>query len=172
MTAKTATRSKGGAGITATKKYVTLGVAWFAYACALVAGALLPGTPPGRWVTSLCHWGPMWITVVTAVVMVGKTLVDIGMDWEPNRTAVWNTIFLFSVVAALSPRSSGHGKKPPVTGKLAAHANDVGNWILAHSQRELGNWLGTTSVMALTAAAIALAVVLSRRTMPRKAGGA
>lgn len=121
--------------------------AWLSFAGAVIAGAGLAATAPGL------------VQLIIVVAALSMLVIDIASDRTPNMWAVAVAIALPSVVVGMN-------------GKLAATINGWLTDLWAKVSGNLGEWVGTTSMLGLAIAAAVIAYIIGRRSLPGSGGGA
>ncbi len=148
-----------GGGATKNAKALAVKVlAWVSFALGIAAAPLLAGTFVGGIVDNLLGFFPAWVALTALVGLVVMTAVDLFSDGVPNRVALYCAMGSVSVARS-------------VDGRLGDNVELWANTVLTQVRGPLGEWLGTSSALALAMAAGLAAWLVSRRTMAAKAAG-
>lgn len=128
-------------------------LAWTSMGAALVGGPLIAGMFLGDAIDAVLSAIPWsWISPVLLGVMFVVFVVDLLVDWEPNRKAVW-MLLLAPSVARATP-----GKLGDRIGEWSGAALDV-------VAGPLRDWLGTASPIALSIFMALTAILMARRSI-------
>ncbi len=134
----------------------TRALAWISYGLAVVGGSALMATDPGSWIAATIGVFPQWVAVfLFGAGLVGMCL-DLFLDRIPNRLAVWMAILLPSSARA-------------VHGQLGADVRDVATHISGAADARLSAWIGQSSLLAIAAFCVAVALLMARRVVRKGA---
>jgi hypothetical protein len=144
------------AGRGSTKDKVRLILAWTSYGLGWLGGAAAVDTFIGSWTSGLLGIFPTWVALVAMVPAAGFQIRDIGMDWEPNRLALYGAIMTPLLAASIPTR----------LGEVITNAcSDV----LSYVDKSAGTWIGS-SAYGLMFGCLTLAILISRRALPQGSG--
>lgn len=149
-TKEVGTVSGGGAGKGARP------LAWVSFGAALVGGSALAATFVGSWISGIVGLFPDWIASALFGVGLIAMGIDLAIDRVPNRLAIWMAILLPSIARA-------------VNGKLGAAVRDVAGQVSSSANAQIGAWLGNSSVVAIAAFGIAIALLVAKRVVRKGA---
>lgn len=128
-------------------------LAWMSMGAALVGGPLIAGMFLGDGIDAVLSAIPWsWVAPVLLGIMFVVFVVDLLVDWEPNRKAIWMLLLGPSVARA-------------VPGGLG---DDITRWSGAALDAVAGplrEWLGTGSPVALALFVSIAAVLMARRSI-------
>lgn len=142
----------GGGGFNKEKGRKAL--AWISFGFALVAGTAASATFVGSWIDSLFGFFPTWVSALALGAAVVALAIDLFVDGEPNKVAVYVAIALPSL-ARTSP------------GRLGGTVTDLAGQLLASVNGFLGVWLGVASALATAAICTAVALLMARRVVTK-----
>jgi hypothetical protein len=130
-------------------------LAWASWALSHVGGWALVATFLGHWIAAIV--GVLPDAVAPTVFLIGAfwMLLDVLLDGEPNRPAVWLAILLPSVAEA-------------VHGRLGTAIHDWGSDLNRQASATLGDFIGAGSLTTVAIVAISLALILARRVVKKK----
>lgn len=131
-----------------------LALAWISYALAVVGGAFLTATFVGSWIVGLVGWFPGWVAAVAFAGALIAMVVDLWVDGEPNRLALWMAMVIPSLAMA-------------VPGRLGESVRDVSDEIRSAVTSGMTEWLGTSSVYAIAFASVVVAMLIARRVVTK-----
>lgn len=132
------------------------GLAWVSFGFAVIGGAALMSSGPGRLFAGFVGLFPDWVASLALLAGVITLVIDLGMDGTPNRAAIWCAILMPSTALA-------------VNGKLGANVRELADRITAVAVARLGEWIGQGSTWVVAAAGITAALLIARRVV-RKGG--
>lgn len=139
------------------KKGMTV-LAWASFIVAIAGGALAADMWIGKAVGKFVHAFPLpWLAAVLLVVAFLGTVIDLCIDGEPNQLAIYAVILMPSFAAATG-------------GGLARSVTSWSGSVLAWIDQDMSAWLGTASSTGLAVAAIASAILMSRRVVKKSKG--
>lgn len=127
-------------------------LAWFSFSLGVVGGAAIAITPIGAMLARVTGILPTWLLGIVFLVLVFLLVRDIGMDGEPNRTALW--------VVLLAPTLARS-----VSGNMADLVTEWSGQALAEVSGPLGAWLGLGAPLAFAVGCSAGALVLAQRAL-------
>lgn len=135
-------------------------MAWASMIFSLVGGALLPGTPVGKSLTSAIEsFAWPWVPPVAFAGAIVGIILDTGRDLLPDRIAVYS--------AMIAPTAAG-----AVGGKLAEHVIALAQWLTDHTIGWLREWSNIPTDGGIAALCLVCAVVVAKRVVKdRKASG-
>lgn len=136
----------------------TVILAWVSFALAIAGGALAADMWIGRFIHNLIGMFPNWLAILALVGVFFGMALDVILDLEPNRFAIFAAIILPSLAGCTN-------------GKLAATIDRWSADLLHFIDRDLSGWLGTSSSTALALAAILVSWLIARRVVKRGGGG-
>lgn len=142
----------GGGGFSKEKGRKAL--AWISFGFALVGGTAASATFAGDWIDALFGFFPTWVSALALAGALSALAIDLFVDGEPNKVAVYSAIALPSL-ARTSP------------GKLGDTVTELGSWLLSSMNALLGEWLGVTSAVATAAICAAVALLMARRVVTK-----
>ncbi len=142
----------GGGGFSKEKGRKAL--AWISFGFALVGGTAASATFVGDWVDALFGFFPTWVSALALAGAVIALAIDLFVDGEPNKVAVYSAMALPSL-----------GRTSP--GRLGDTVTDLGGQLLASVNDFLGEWLGVTSAIATAAVCAAVALLMARRVVTK-----
>lgn len=131
-----------------------LALAWISYALAVVGGAFLTATFLGSMIAGFVGWFPAWVATVAFAAAVVTMLVDLFVDGEPNRLALYSAMVIPSLAMA-------------VPGRLGTAVRDLSGEIQAAVTGGMTDWLGTSSVLAIAFASVVVAMLIARRVVTK-----
>ncbi|GGN39341.1 hypothetical protein FHR83_006740 [Actinoplanes campanulatus] len=117
-------------------------LAWFGFVLAIIGGAGLVGAG--------------YATVVQVIAVLGVLTVigiDIYKDKTPNQYAVIGAFVVPSLIVGMNGKA---------TEKISDGLTSLWDW----ADRNLGDWVGTTTV-GLALAAVVISFLVSHKAMPR-----
>lgn len=128
-------------------------LAWTSMGAALVGGPLIAGMFIGDAIDAVLSAIPWsWIPPVLLGLTFVVFAVDLLVDWEPNRKAIWMLLLAPSVARA-------------TPGKLGDRIGEWSNAALDVVAQPLREWLGTGSPIALALFVGVAAVLMARRSI-------
>ncbi|MCX5119198.1 hypothetical protein OG992_18595 [Micromonospora sp. NBC_00362] len=148
-------RAMGGGGgrFKAFRSKGVRGLAWASMGAALVGGPLIAGMFLGDGIDKVLTAIPWnWIPPVLLGIMFVVFWVDLLVDWEPNRKAIWMLLLSPSVARA-------------VPGDLGENVTGWSGAVLDAVAQPLREWLGTGSPIALALFVSIAAVLMARRSI-------
>jgi len=134
------------------KEKVRLVLSWVAYGFALAGGAAIAATFVGDVLAGLVGLFPGWVAIIVFVAGIIATGIDLFLDSEPNKVALYVAMVLPSVARA-------------VPGKLSDAVTSALNHALSQVTNALGAWLGAGSAFGFAVTLIAVALLMARRTV-------
>lgn len=129
-----------------------LALAWISFVLAVGGGAAAAATFIGGMVAGFIGFFPGWVASLVLFVGFVAMVIDLLIDGIPNKLAIGMAIALPSVARA-------------VPGKLGQTVTGLSNQLLNAINQLLGEWLGTTSALAVAASAIIAALLVARRVI-------
>ncbi|MEU7822930.1 hypothetical protein [Catellatospora sp. NPDC049133] len=139
----------------AARKRAIDALAWASLGVALVGGTFAVSTFIGeivRWVIHLLPWE--WVAPLALLAAVGATVLDIVVDAEPNRAAVFSMLVIPTLASA-------------APGKLGDTITDLTHKLSAWVDSGLREWLGASSSTGLAILCIAATILMAKRVVTR-----
>lgn len=129
-------------------------LAWISFGFAIVGGAALASTVVGGFIRSALGIFPDWVAPLAAAGAAVAMGIDLFVDGEPNKIALYMAIALPSLAAA-------------VPGKLGDTVSNLAGQALSSVNGGLTSWLGVTSSLAIAATCVVVSLLMARRVVTK-----
>jgi hypothetical protein len=129
-------------------------LAWISFGAAVVGGAAIASTFVGDLIVSVVGFFPGWVAIAALLAGAVAMAVDLFVDSEPNRVALYTAMALPSVARA-------------VPGALSNTVTNLSNQALSHVNAALGVWLGTSSAIGVALACVVVSLLVARRVIAK-----
>jgi hypothetical protein len=132
-------------------------LAWISFGLAVVAGAAAAGTFIGGMIAGVVGFFPGWVGALLCAGLIIGIAIDVFIDSEPNRVALFGMMLLPSLARA-------------VPGQLGDTVTNAATTLLVQVQSALGQWLGLTTAVGIALGSAAIALLMARRVIAKTPG--
>lgn len=131
-------------------------LSWISLGAGLIGGSALAATFVGALIAGFVGLFPAWIASGLFAVGLIALVLDCALDRTPNRLAIWMAILLPSIARAID-------------GKLGQAVRDLAGRVSDAANAQIGAWLGDSSVVAIAAFGVAVALLVAKRVVRKGA---